>query len=105
MQYPTPWLRVDVVRPRADDFVRIGSSEERYEVKTGDRWQKLGIGHHSGYTILGEEAITATAAVVNLDTAKLLVRPDASPLPLEGAVYFPNAVSVDVMKGGYGDRR
>lgn len=101
VQYPTPWLRVDVVRPRADELIRIGSIEERYEVKLGDRWQKLGIGHRSGYTILGEEAITASAAVVNLDDppGKVLVRPDGPPLRLEGAVYFPNDMNVDVMKG------
>ena len=101
LQYPTLWLRVDVARPRADDFVRIGSSEERYEVKIGDRWQKLGIGHHSGYTILGEEAITAPAAVVNLDNprGKVLVRPEGPPLWLDGAVYFPDGMSFDVMKG------
>lgn len=101
VQYPTLWLRVDVARPRADELIRIGSSEERWEVKVGERWQKLGVGHHSRYVILGEEAITASAAVVSLDDPRgnVLVRPDSPPLRLDGYVYFPNSVSVDVMKG------
>ena len=100
LQYATPWLRVDVLRPRADELIRIGSIEERYEVKVGNRWQKLGVGHRSGYTILGEDALTASAVVVNLDNprGKVLVRPDAPPRWLEGAVSFPNGISVDVMQ-------
>lgn len=100
VQYPTPWLRVDVMRPRADELIRVGSLEERYEVKVADRWQKLGVGHRSGYTILGEEALTAPAALVNLDdpSSRLLVRSDAPPRCLRGDIYFANGVTVDVLQ-------
>ena len=100
VQYPTPWLRVDVSRPRSDALIRIGSAEERYEVKSAGGWQKLGVGHRSGYTILGEEALTASAVVVYLDDPRgpVLVRSDAPPRRLEGAVTFANAVSLDVMQ-------
>lgn len=94
----TPWLRVDVQRPRDENgVIRIGSRQETWQVKIGNRWQKLGVGNGGGYAILGEEALTATTAVVSLGHGHpLLVRPDAAPRALEGIVYYPNALNVDV---------
>ena len=101
----TPWLRVDVQRPKSDSgIIRIGSSQETGKVKVGDRWQMLGMGNRGGYAILGEEALTANAAVVGLGHGDpLLVRPDAPPRPLQGAVYCPNNMYVDVMRGNGGE--
>ena len=100
VQYPTLWLRVDVARPRADGLIRIGSIEERWDVKVGDRWQKLGVGHRSGYAILGEEAVTASAAIVMLDDPRgpVLARPDAEPLRLRGEISFPNSMNFDLLQ-------
>ena len=107
VQSPTPWLRVDVSRPRADEMIRIGSIEERYEVKVDGRWQRLGVGHRSGYRILGEEALTASAAVVTLDDPRgtWLVRPDAAPQRLDGELYFPNAMNIDVLQNSGSEAR
>ena len=96
-RYITPWLRVDIVRQRADELIRVGSREERWDVKVDGRWQSLGGGYPTSYAILGEEALTATAALVSVNGGPFLVRPDAQPQRLSGAISIPNAVNFDVM--------
>ena len=106
-RYITPWLRVDVRRPSTgtSGLIRVGSAEQKWDVQVNGHWQTLGTGPVSSYLMLGEEAMTSGAVLVDLNDQNglQLVRPDAPPLPLRsilrrpGTIYWPAPAMFDVL--------
>ena len=98
----TPWLRVDVLRPRADDMIRVGRRAEVFEIQRGGRWRKLGVGNYSRYLVVGEGA--AVLVDLNDRNGLQLVRPNEAPQSIPAAfgrlgsvsVPFPSAIDVAV---------
>ena len=98
----TPWLRVEVLRPKADDMIRIGTRAEVFEIQRGGRWKKLGTGNYSRYIILAE----GDAVLVDLNDRNglQLLRPNepARAIPASFgrmgtvSVPFPSAIDVAV---------
>lgn len=98
----TPWLRVDVLRPRADDMIRVGTRAEVFEIQRGGRWKKVGTGNYSRYMVLGE----GDAVLVDLNDRNglQLLRPNepARAIPASFgrmgtvSVPFPSAIDVAV---------
>lgn len=94
----TPWLKVDMARPvtGSDGVIVLGSREQVFHVRVGDRWVRLGTGHASSYMLLAEEQ----AALVELHDGKglQLVRGDAAPRSVPAA--FGRSGDVVVLPGG-----
>ena len=97
----TPWLRVDVAKPRADDFIRVGSRREVYEIKRDGRWRKFGTGNLSRYMVVGED--TAVLLDLNDGNGLQLLQPDQPPRAIPasfgraGTVYVPFPSAIDVV--------
>lgn len=98
----TSWLRVDVLRPRADDMIRVGRRAEVYEIHRGGRWRKLGVGNMSRYMVVGEGA--AVLVDLNDRNGLQLLRPNEPPRAIPASfgrmgivsVPFPSAIDVVV---------
>ena len=102
-RYVTPWLKVEVRRPvtGTSDVIVLGSREEVFHAKVGDRWARLGTGHASRYMILADDR----AALIDLHDGKglQLVREDGAPrrVPKEfgrngDVVVPPDTEAIDV---------
>lgn len=97
----TPWLRVEVLRPRADDMIRIGRRAEVFEIRRGNRWRKVGVGNLSRFMVVED----GTAVLVDLNDGKglQLLLPDESPRAIPasfgrmGAVSIPFPSAIDVL--------
>ena len=52
----TPWMKVDVARPKGGDsgVITTGSKYENFSAKIGGRWVRLGTGHMSAYMLLAD---------------------------------------------------
>lgn len=97
----TPWLRVDVLRPRADDMIRVGRRAEIYEIRRGGRWKRLGSGTLSRYMILGEGE--AVLVELNDGNGLRLISEDGTSRALPaafgrmGTVYVPYPSAIDIV--------
>ena len=74
----TAWLKVDIVRPvtGTSGNVVVGSNEEVFHVRVGNRWRRLGSGHPCRYMVLSDpnkesyERRSQPAALVDLNDRK-----------------------------------
>lgn len=96
----TPWLKVDVKRPSTgtSGMIVLGSSEEVFHAKVGDRWVRLGTGHASSYMTLADDR----AVLIDLNDRKglQLVREDAAASPRPVREAFGRGGDVTVPPGG-----
>ena len=94
----TPWLKVDIARPvtGTNGVIVLGSREQTFYVRVGDRWVRLGTGPASSYMLLADDQ----AALVELNDGKglQLVRGDAAPRSVPSA--FGRNGDVSVLPGG-----
>lgn len=71
----TAWLKVEVIRPAtgSSGVVVVGSNEEVFHVRVGNRWKRLGSGHPTRYLLLNDpnkeyyEKDAQAAALVDLN--------------------------------------
>lgn len=97
----TPWLRVKVLRPRADDFIRVGRRAEIFEIKRGGRWRRLGVGNLSRYMVIDEE--TTVLVDLNDRNGLQLLQENKPPRAIPasfgriGTVYVPLPSAIDVV--------
>lgn len=97
----TSWLRVEVLRPKADELIRVGRRAEIFEIQREGRWRRLGVGNMSRYMLAGDE----DAVLVDLNDGKglQLLRPNEPPRAIPasfgrmGTVYVPFPAAVDVV--------
>lgn len=97
----TSWLRVDVIRPRADEMIRVGRRAEVFEIQSGGRWKKLGSGTFSRYLVVDEGA--AVLVDLNDRNGLQLLRPNEPPRAIPasfgraGTVSIPYPSAIDVV--------
>ena len=97
-RYLTPWLKVDIRRPvtGSSGLVVVGSRDELFHSRVGDRWVRLGVGHSSTYMILGEDQ----AALIDLHDGEGLRLIRAGDPPRRVSEAFERRGDVSVLPGG-----
>jgi hypothetical protein len=74
----TAWLKVEITRPATgtSGVLVVGSNEEVFHARVGNRWQRLGSGHPTRYLLLNDpnkeyyEKDAQAAALVDLNDGK-----------------------------------
>ena len=93
-RYVTRWLKVDIGRPVTGNsgVIVLGSSEEVFHAKIGNRWVRLGTGHAASYMTLADDQ----AVLIDLHDGKglQLVREDAAPRRVAEAFGHGDQVTV-----------
>lgn len=94
----TPWLKIDIARPvtGSSGVIVLGSREETFSLKVGNRWIRLGKGHASTYMLLADEQ----AALVELHDGKGLQLVSADAAPRAVPASFGRRGDVSVLPGG-----